>query len=220
MCRFCDAFWEKFWEHSDAWERSHSNDRELWSKESEQTREMLKEAAAMSETDPAALQLYLKAAEAGSVISMGRVGSQYWTGTGTAPDLDKAQEYYRRAILGGSWTATIHYARLLAEHGHYDTCDKVLEDGVAVGFVPAYFWLARLRYMRSKTREVCREVRPMLEHAARKGHPGARLVLAQWMLRGKFGPWEIFGGAILALRWVLQWVREAPEDVRARGAVA
>src|SRR5215217_2788369 len=126
MCKFCDRFWERFWGHTDAWERARSNDRELWSKESDKAGEILKEAAAMSETDPAALQLYLKAAEAGSVIAMGRVAWQYWTGTATAPDLAKAQEYYRRAIQGGSWTATIHYARLLDELGHHDTCDQVL----------------------------------------------------------------------------------------------
>src|SRR5947209_13319189 len=113
-CKFCQGVREKFWEYSEAWEKAHSNDRELWSKESDQTRGMLKDAAAMKETDPASLQLYLEAAEAGSVMSMGRVAWQYWTGTGTVPDLGKAQEYYRRAIGGGSWTATIHYARLLA----------------------------------------------------------------------------------------------------------
>jgi len=212
MCKFCDRFWEWFWGHTDAWERAHSNDRELWSKESDKTRETLKEAAAMSETDPAALQLYLKAAEAGSVISMGRVGWQYWTGTGTAPDLAKAQEYYRRAIQGGSWTATIHYARLLAELGHHDTCETVLKDGVAVGFVPAYFWLAWLRYKRSKTREVCREVRPMLEYAAKAGHPGARRKLAQWMLFGRFGPREIFRGILLSLRLAHEYAGEAAKD--------
>ena len=93
MCKFCDRFWERFWGHSDDWERAHSNDRESWSKESDRTRETLNAAAAMSEADPAALQLCLEAAEAGSVIAMGRVGWQYWTGTGTAPDLAKAQEY-------------------------------------------------------------------------------------------------------------------------------
>lgn len=212
MCKFCDQFWEKFWGRSDDWERAHSNDRELWSKETDQTREIIKEATAMSETDPAALQLYLKAAEAGSVMSMTRVGWQYWTGTGTAPDLDEAQEYYRRAIRGGSWTATIHYARLLADLGHYDICDKVLEDGVAVGFVPAYFWLAWLRYKRSKTREVCREVRPMLEHAAKAGHPGARRKLAHWMLLGRFGPREIFRGVILNFRLAREYAGEATRD--------
>jgi TPR repeat protein len=184
----------------------------MWSKESEQTRRMLNQAAAMSETDPATLQLYLEAAEAGSVIAMGRVGWQYRTGTGTAPDLAKAQEYYRRAIQGGSWTATIHYARLLDELGHYETCDQVLADGVALGFVPSYFWLAWLRYKRSKTREVCREVRPLLEYAARAGHPGARRKLSQWMLLGRFGPREIVRGVFSSFRLAHEYAGEVAKD--------
>ena len=76
MCKFCERFWQRFWRHSDAWERTRSNDREMWSKESDRARETLNAAAAMSETDPATLQLYLEAAEAGSVIAMGRVGWQ------------------------------------------------------------------------------------------------------------------------------------------------
>jgi TPR repeat protein len=209
MCKLCERFWKRFWRHSDAWETAHSNDREMWSKESDQTRELLKAAAAMSETDPAALQLYIAAAEAGSTIAMGRVGWQYWTGTGTAPDLAKAQEYYRRAIQGGSWKATIHYARLLDELGHYGTCDQVLEDGVAVGFIPAYFWLAWLRYKRAETRHACREVRPLLEYAATAGHPGARRKLYQWMFLGRFGPGEILRGILLSFRLVHDYAVEA-----------
>lgn len=121
----------------------------------------------------------------------------------------QAQEYYRRAIQGGSWTATIHYARLLDELGHYETCDQVLEDGVALGFVPSYFWLAWLRYKRSKTREACREVRPLLEYAARAGHPGARRKLSDWMLLGRFGPRAIFRGVLLSFRLARDYAGEA-----------
>jgi TPR repeat protein len=212
MCKFCERVRQRFWRHSDAWERTLSSDWEVSSKETDQAREALNAAAAMRETDPAALQLYLEAAEAGSVFAMGRVGWQYWTGTGTAPDLAKAQDYYRRAIEGGSWMATIHYAKLLDELGHRDTCDQVLEDGVAVGFVPAYFWLAWLRYKRSRTRKACREVRPLLEYAARAGHPGARRKLSQWMLLGRFGPREIFRGVLLNFRLAREYADEGAKD--------
>ena len=206
MCKFCERFWREFWRHSDAWERAHSNDHEMWSKESDQAQEILNAAAAMSEMDPATLQLYLKAADAGSVVASERVGWQYWTGTGTPPDPAKAQEYYRRAIEGGSWTATIHYARLLDELGYHDTCDKVLEGGVGVGFVPSFLWLAWLRYKRSKARATCSEVRPLLESAARAGHPGAMRKLSQWMVLGKFGPLEVFRGLLLSFRLLREYV--------------
>lgn len=209
MCKLCERFWRRFWRHSEAWERAHSNDREMWAKESDQAREILNAAASMSEKDPAALQLYLKAADSGSVVAAGRVGWQYWTGTGTPRDPIKAQEYYRRAIEGGSWTATIHYATLLNELGHYETCDQVLEDGVAIGFVPSFFWLAWLRYKRSKTRAKCREVRPLLEYAAKAGHPGARRKLSHWMLLGRFGLRDFFRGVPLSLRLAREYAAEA-----------
>lgn len=94
--------------------------------------------------------------------------------------------------------ATIHYARLLAELGHHDACERTLENGVASDFVPAYFWLARCRYEQSKTPRVRREVRPLLEYAADKGHPEAKLLLARWMGLGKFGLRDIPRGWRLA----------------------
>lgn len=218
-CKFCDRFWERFSEFSEAWERGHSNESELWSEESDQSRELIEQASAMGRGNAsAAFQLYLKAAEAGSVWSMQMVGWHYWTGTGVAADLGKAQEYYHRAICAGSWMATLYYARLLAEHGHHDDAETVLENGVASDFVPAYFWLAWFRYERSKTREVCREVRPMLEYAAMKGHPAAKRMLAQWMLLGKFGVRDVMRGVDLAVRSAIQWAREALADADFRDA--
>lgn len=212
-CRFCDRFFERFWGYSNAWERAQSNESELWSEESDQNRELIEQALAIRKTDPSgAFQRHVEAAEAGSVWSMQKVGWHYWTGTGVAADFGKALEYYYRAIRAGSWMATIDYARVLEELGHHDHYERVLEDGVGSDFVPAYFWLAWCRYERSKTRDMCREVRPMLEYAAGKGHPAAKRMLARWMLLGKFGLRDIPGGVKLALRFAIQWAREAPED--------
>ena len=131
---------------------------------------MIQRAAKIEDTDPpAAFQLYLEAAEAGSTWSLEKIGWHYWTGTGVAADPQMALEYYHRAICGGSWMATIYYARLLSELGHHDDCERTLENGVASDFVPAYFWLAWFRYQQSKTTNVRREVRPLVEYAAEKG---------------------------------------------------
>ena len=220
-CKFCDRFWDWYWENSDAWERAHANESELWSEESDQNRELIQQASAIAKTDPAAaFRLYLEAAEAGSVLSIESVGWHYWSGTGVAADLGKAQEYYYRAVCAGSWMATLGYARLLAEVGRKDDCEIMLKDGVASGFVPAYFWLAWLRYERSKTRKVCEEVRPLMEYAAKQGHPGAKLKLEQWMIFGKFGLREIFGGIRLALQSAIQLARETPEDAEFQGTAA
>jgi TPR repeat protein len=204
ICRLCDWFWVRFWEGAYAWERAHSNDSELWSEEAHRSRERIDEAVAVQETDrAAALSLYLEAAETGSAWAAECVGWHYHTGTGVAADFEKAQDYYRRAICGGSWMATLGYARLLADHGYQDVCESVLEGGVSSGFVPAYFWLAWFRYAQSRSREACREVRPLMEFAAKRGHPAAALYLATWMISGKFGRREIWGGIKLTLRSAL-----------------
>lgn len=215
MCRFCDRFWEWFRKQSSAWERAHSNEHELWSKESDHNRELITQADAITKTDPAAsFRLCLEAAEAGSVWATEIVAWHYRMGNGVSADLNKALEYYYRAICGGSWMATIDYARLLATLGDDDTSEKVLSDGVESGFVPAYFWLAWLRYKRFKTREICKEVRPLLEYAAKMGHPAAKRTLAQWMLLGRFGPSEIFRGVALHLRSGTELLPDVSEEPR------
>lgn len=183
-----DAEWDRLWAQSDAWERASSNQTELLSEESDQSWELIQHAGKVAEDDPAAsFQLYLKAADGGSAWSMETVGWHYWTGTGIAADPDMALKYYHRAIGAGSWMATLYYARLLAELGHHDACESTLNDGVASGFIPAYFWLGWSRYMRSKSSLARREVRPLMEHAAEEGHPMAKFFLARWMARGYFG---------------------------------
>lgn len=224
-CKLCDRWHARLWEKSDAWERAHSNESELWSEEPVRNRELIDRAYSAWTTDPAAaFRLYLEAAEAGSAWAMEAVALHYQTGIAVAADLDKAREYYDRAIGAGSWMATIHYARFLAEHGRHDDCRRVLEDGVASDFVPACFWLAWFRYEQGKSRKVCREIRPMLEYAAGKGHPGAQVTLARWMTWGRFGLSEIPAGIRSTLRMAIQATRNAEEEtddqdaaVRARG---
>jgi TPR repeat protein len=201
ICKVCDKFWDDFSAYSDAWERAASNEDQLLSAESSESWALIQRAAEIEEVDgDSAFRLYREAAEAGSVWSLERVGWHYWTGTGVAADRQIALDYYYRAICGGSWRATIHYARLLAELDRFDDCERTLEDGVASGFVPAYFWLAWLRYKRSETAKVRREVRPLLDQAATLGHPEAKMLLARWMMLGKLELRDIPRG----WRWTLE----------------
>jgi len=208
ICRICDEFWQAYSAYSDAWERAASNEDQLLAAETDETRSLIQRAADIEDTDGAsAFRLYLRAAEAGSVWSMGRVGWHYWTGTEVAADPQMALEYYHRAICGGSWIATINYARLLAELGRHDDCERTLEDGVVSGYVPAYYWLAWLRYTRSETANVRREVRPLLDHAAKCGHPRAQRLLAHWMMLRKLGLRDIPRGFGLAIELALSFPR-------------
>ena len=184
----CDAIWQSHFAQSDAWERAQSNDDELWWADSDRNRALIEEAHALQPSDPeAAFRKRLEAAEAGSPWALQEVGWHYHTGTVVAADYEPAADHYHRAICAGSWMATILYARLLADHEHVDESEQVLQDGVALDFVPAYFWLARLRYERRPTRATCRAIRPLLDYAANQGHPGAKQMLGRLMAKGKFG---------------------------------
>lgn len=210
----CEALWQSHWDQANGWEREHSNQDELWWTDSEWNRALIEKAQAWYDADPeAAFRLLLEAAEGGSAWAMESVAWHYDTGTVVAADFDRAADYYCRAICAGSWMATIGYARLLAEHGYFVECEKVLRDGVRLDFVPAYFWLARLRYERSPTRATCREIRPLLDYAADQGHPGAKQTLGRLMVMGKFG--------ILAIPRGLRLLRETiPPILRADAASA
>jgi TPR repeat protein len=208
LCAEWDA---RQWERSDAWERAHSNESELWSEESEPNLELIDRALAVQGTDPAAaFLLYLEAAEAGSVWAMLQVGLFYHNGIAVAADFEWAQEYYRRAIEAGSWMTTIYYARLLADHGHQDYAENLLQDGVAADFVPACYWLASVRYGRDASRRTAREIRPLLQHAADRGHPMAQIFLAQLMTAGKLGLRYIPAGIRVLVRvvWRDDWHEE------------
>jgi len=73
---------------------------------------------------------------------MEKVGYQYAWGNFVPHDWERAQDYFRRAIEAGSWMATLKYARLMADRGHFDVCEAVLQDGVNADFLPACYWLA------------------------------------------------------------------------------
>ncbi|MFN3388592.1 MAG: tetratricopeptide repeat protein [Allosphingosinicella sp.] len=208
ICRICDKFWEEFLAYSEAWEKAAAHEDQLVAAESEEAEAIIQRAAGIEDADQAsAFRLYLEAAEAGSAWASARVGWHYWTGTAVAADPELALGYYYRAIGGGSWMAFIHFARILAQLDRHDDCDRTLEEGVACGFVPAYFWLGWLRYQREKTAKVRREVRPLLAHAARHGHPYAQLVLGRWMMLGKLGLRDVPRGVRLTTQGAWRFCR-------------
>lgn len=200
-CKLCDKWWARRWADCDAWDRAASNESDLWSGDTIPNRALIEQAFSVEESDPAAaLLLYLEAAEAGSAFAMSAAAWHYQTGTAVTADFDQAEHYHRRAIEAGSWLATLDYARLLADRNAHDRCDAVLEDGVASDFLPSCFWLAYLRYQRRPVRAVCREIRPLLDHAAAGGHPMAKFYLARLQILGKFGLREIPSGLLAAVR--------------------
>lgn len=184
----------------DAWERSAANESQLWSEKSDENWELIQRAAQMGHSETAAFELHLEAANAGSVMCQQMVGWHYWTGNGVAADKYLALQYYHAAICGGSWIATLHYARLLYDIGRYDDCERVLTDGVDCGFVPSFFWLALFRHKPHGTRAVREEDRLLVEHAAKAGHPGAKDLLTRWMVTGRLRLRDIPRGFLMVLQ--------------------
>jgi TPR repeat protein len=195
------------WDQSARWERGASTEWELWEADSEVNHERIDQALALEMTQPeASFRLLSEAADAGSAWAMEEVGRRLETGHGTVADAERALDYYNRAVGAGSWMATLELAHLLVRQKRFDEAEAMLKQGLAGDFVPSFFWLARYRYERSPCRRTRHEVRPMLEHAADQGHPGAKLILARWMARGSFGIREIAAG----FRMLMRLSRETP----------
>ena len=223
-CKFCaflcnrivsSAGCASLWDKGEAWDRDESNEWELWLADPAEVRELNVQASQLRSTDPeAAFQLYVRAADAGSPWAMEVVASHYQHGTVVEPNFDRMCEFYCRAIQSGSWMATIKYARTLDMYGYHDECDDVLRGGVDARFAPSFYWLARLRLTRSKSRKTCREVRPLLEYAAEVGHPLAAPLLGVMMMLGKFGFGQIQAGIRLLLSGEPRTGGAADEPVR------
>ena len=207
-----DQNFRDLWAETYAWENAAADEYDVWSKESDQNRDLIDRAALIAYGESAAFDLHLEGAEAGSVWCQKVVGWHYWTGNGVAADKHLAMQYYYSAICGGSWASTLCYARLLYEVGRFEDCERVLTDGVSCGFVPSYYWLAWLRHERHSTRAVRKEVRPLVEHAAREGHPAAKELLIRWMVSGKLRLRDIPRGWLMVVQYAIAFAnREAKE---------
>lgn len=201
-----EAFWARRWAISDDWESEHANDAWLWSQESAENVARLRAAEKIGAEDPqAAFRLRLDAAESGSAWGLNAVARAYWCGWDVEADPAKAMDYAYRAVLAGSWMATIDYARLLNIAGHWELAEQVLEQGVSAQFVPAFFWLGFLRVQHEDTRRMRLSVLPLMQHAVRAGHPMAALELARWMAKGEIGVHRIPAGMALLVRTIWRY---------------
>lgn len=196
-----DAYWDRLYN----WESWATNDVDYWWDKPDAERLMA--VSALWDSNPiAAFHGYRELADEGCVHALIWQGQCYSHGHGTKADFDAAYACYTRAMNEGSWIATRDIATLLYEHGHFEECEEHLEYAIQHDFIPAYYWLARYRIYRSETLTIFREVRPLLEHAAAEGHPGAKRYLAILMMLGIFGIREIPRG--------IRMMRESVKEVR------
>lgn len=185
----------KVWEASTRWEQDHSNEWDLWIADNEEVRALNEEANRLTTTDPKrAFEIRERLAEDGSVWATRQLGRHYHHGLGVSQNLERAEYFYYRAQLAGSWMATLQLSQLLFQHDINEKWQAILQNGVESEFIPAHFWLAWYRYKTNPRRATARSVRPLMEIAGNAGHPGARLTLARWKGQGKFGLGKIREG--------------------------
>jgi TPR repeat protein len=190
-----DLFWLETYE----WEDAQAEDEETW--QAERDKERVLKAITLNEHGEVgqAFELWLRLAEAGSVWSMGQVACWYEFGTGVSPDLAKAEEWYRRAAVGGLRLATLRYAALVRGRRDYARVEAIFSSDFFRDWPPAWFWLAYSRLRQSNRRADYMRALPLLERASMSGCPIAKLLLAQWMTWGRFGIRNIPRG--LRLKW-------------------
>ncbi len=132
------------------------------------------------------------------------IASCYEFGRGVLRDEAEADQWYFRAFEGGSQFAMLKCAKAAASRQDFALCEEILKVGVDQDWPPAVFWLAWYRHRQSGSRATYRAIRPLLEKAAKRGHPAARMILGNLMVRGKFGVFRVPQGFIVGVCWAIR----------------
>lgn len=203
------------WEAEEAgrlrtWEFAQANDWELL--DADPLAEEVKAAFRLSDASPdAEFERLRDLAEKGSPFSMKHVAWRLAVGSGVGQDRDAAQAWFRRAFEAGSDRALLEYGAALASRGQIAEAEKVYEAGWRRGFVPAVYRLIRLRLTPSLPAQDRLAWKAALEWAAEAGHPGARHLLAKYLLRGRFGVRGVPRGVRLACAQLAAIARNDPD---------
>jgi TPR repeat protein len=145
-------------------------------------------------------------AEQGSVFAMLRMGHYHEYGLVGPISLQEADSWYKRASVSGSRIAMLYHAKFAARHKDFATSERVLKPGVEQGWIPAVFWTAWYRHKRSPVKDTYRAIAPMLREAERAGHPIAGLILANFMVKGKFGILKVPLGMMRVIKTAISHV--------------
>lgn len=218
LVSFEKRMFDDLWAETEVWEaKAQLPDGWSW-EDRDENLDLLHQARKAEEQNPSeALALELKAAEHGSALALGLLGWRYWSGTGVDVNKERAAELYRQALDGGHQTAVIGFARLLFDLGRHGEWENLLLEAAKDGFVPAFFWLAWLRYNKDRSARVRSEVTPLLRFAADRGHPMAGFILNRWMAKGYLGPYKIPLGLIFGLRWAFSSKAGLTAEARTQG---
>lgn len=180
-----------------SWDHAQAND---WATlETDPAKDEVTEAAALLDRDPdRAFASLLAFAQQGSVWSMVNIGWCFEVGRGAAVSSADAEYWYRRAYEAGCDRALIEYGRMLGARGAVDLQQQVYAAGAARNWPPAMQRSAQLELRYARTLEEHLKLKPVLERAVELGSPGARRVLAWYLVHGRFGVRNVPAGLRLA----------------------
>lgn len=195
--------WGRAWSDTEKWDIANSNWGEMDAREPDH--DLLFQAIESCDAGDfaGAMLIFRNLAMQGSVRSMLELGRCCEYARGTSRDLAEAEEWYARAATAGSEYAMLGRARLAALRKDFDECCASLQPGVDNRSASAAFWQAWYRVEQSDARESYRSIFLQLKRAAKQGHPGAQAILANFMVRGKFGVYLAPFGFIRAARMAI-----------------
>ncbi len=195
--------WGQAWAETETWDTENANWQEVDDREPDLHRAI--EATDASDTGDlaTAIKIWHGLAERGSVRAMIELGICHEFGCGVPLNPDLAEDWYNQAASGGSQFAMLRRAHLAASRNDYAESDAILQAGVDAGWASAIFWQAWYRIKQSGSKECYRRTYPLLKLAAKLGHPGAKLVLANLTVRGKFGRLRVPFGLVSAAKLVI-----------------
>jgi TPR repeat protein len=163
-----------------------------------------------------AMPIWISLAERGSARSMLEIGVCYEYGYGVPADLKQAENWYKQALAAGSQYAMLKCAHFAASRQDFLDCNAILQPGIEVRWASAEFWQGWYRQKQCDSKKSYQSIFPLLNAAAKRGHPGARTILANFMVRGKFGMLLVPIGFFRVVQFVLAELprhRPAEQDV-------
>lgn len=198
-CKYCARVENEIRLASAAQFHAQANDAELFL--ADPLLDLVRATNALWETDPAqAVQAWTPLAEAGSILSMIRLGHAFREGLGAAKDEAKAELWFRRAFEAGLDTGGIFLGSLLVSAGRFEEAREIFAVGVAKNLAQAQWRQALILLRKPTSAEDLATARQLLERAAAQGYLSATASLSYILIHGYFGLLERLKGVRLSLR--------------------
>lgn len=181
--------------------------------EAEPNLDELRRLHALLQTDPrSALAGFKKLADGGSVMSMLYLADAYRNGTGTQIELSQCREWFKRAAAAGSLLASYELGGLYWDAKDYEMAHRQFSLGASKNYAPSMNLLAMLYAYGKGVPADHQKARELLEGAVAQQHVFAKGNLGRLLMKGHFGFWQRFRGALLFLSGLKDVLILVPRD--------